>query len=158
MHNSIGYWLLCFGCISLLGAGCHRTVVSSPGVIPTGIEHEQRQWFTVGGLVSLSAPAGEECGRAGLAYAESQMTVTDVVINVAMGLAGGVLGGVSCDTSGAPEVYAACVQAAATMLPFLFSTRTVKYACAARRRGRVELPLIPDSTTASPAPTETKDQ
>lgn len=158
MHKSIGYLFLCLGCISLLGAGCYRTVVSSPGAISVGPEHTQRQWFTVGGLVPLSETAGTECGEAGLAYAESQMGITDVVINVGLGVAGGLLGGISCDASAEPEIYAACVQGAAAMLPFLFSARTVKYACASRRRGHVELPLIPGTPTASTAPAEAKAQ
>lgn len=131
-----------------LTTGCYKTVVRSQAEPEPGPTHRARQWFTVGGLVSLSDPAGEECEN-GIARAESRMAPTDILINVGLGLAGSLMGAAVCDDDADPATYAGCVQGAGALVPFLFATRTVTYSCIAGERA--ELPLIPGQTKTAEA-------
>jgi hypothetical protein len=128
-------------------AGCYRTSVRAVQTQPSGPEIEDRQWFTVGGLVRLSEPAGAECGASGLAYAESRMGGMDILINVGLALGGSILGTAICDSEGDAMAYASCVQGTTTLVPFLFSTRTVTYACGAPGGVIGDLPRIPSPKT-----------
>jgi hypothetical protein len=138
-------------------AGCYRTSVRAVQATPVGPEMEERQWFTVAGLVRLSDPVSAECGPGGLAYAESRMGVMDIVINVALAAGGSILGMVVCDETDDPTAYASCVQGTTTLVPFLLSTRTVSYACATPVIPVGELPRIPSPRRTANASAE-RDQ
>ncbi|WNG51834.1 hypothetical protein F0U60_52795 [Archangium minus] len=106
---------------------CYNTRVVS-GRVPEGPSYTERQWFTVAGLANLSGPAGHECTN-GLSSAESRMSGTDWLINVGLGVAGGIAGSLACGNSDA-EARAYCASAGAALLPFFLSSRTVEYTCA----------------------------
>lgn len=120
-------------------AGCYTTKVVSQAR-PAGPEYSDRQWFTLGGLVPLSGPAGREC-EDGLATAESKLSGTDWLINVGLSIAGGLVGGAVCgagaasSTNGDAAAASAiggsiCATGFATLVPFLIGSRTVNYTCA----------------------------
>ena len=118
-------------------AGCYTTkiVTTRP---PEGRSYEDRQWFTIGGLVPLSSPAGRECQH-GLSSAESRLSGTDWLINVGLAVAGGVIGSAACgnDTTNTYESSAAkvsCATAFSALVPFMLGSRTVEYSCAAPER------------------------
>jgi hypothetical protein len=119
----------------ILLAGCFNTkiITSRPG---DGTVRKGRQWFTIGGLVALSSPAGEDCGPRGLSRAESRLDVIDVLISIGASLAGGLVGVALCPLEDNPtddeaRRYSACVSGAATLTGFLIQARTVEYQCAA---------------------------
>lgn len=137
--------------IAAMSVGCYQTVVQTAPLSATAPIHQDRQWFTVGGLVGLSPPAGEECAGRGINYSSSRMGGMDFLINVGLGLAGGLIGISVCDTNDDPETYGACMSGIATAVPFLLSTRTVTYQCAGIRPGPI--PRQRTGTTGSlPAP------
>ncbi len=77
----------------LLTTGCYSTKVYS-AARPTGMLYEERQWFTIGGLVPLSQPSGREC-RSGFSRVESSMNATDVLINIGVAPAGRLVASVA---------------------------------------------------------------
>lgn len=109
-------------------SGCYatRAVSAKPAVLAPV---EQRQWFTVAGFIPLSDPAGRECSN-GLAKVDSRMSGTDVAINVGLAIAGSIAGTSMCRADGSATAYSACVSSYSTLVPFLFSSRTVEYTCA----------------------------
>ncbi len=122
----------------LLAAGCYTTTIRPPGAVSVGPIYSDRQWFTLGGFVALSSPSGFECGAAGLAYVESEIGWTDVLITGALVIAGSLVGVGACPLPDTPSKdqarnYAACAGFVGSLLPALLSTRTVKYACNAPR-------------------------
>ncbi|MBN1210318.1 MAG: hypothetical protein JXB05_36030 [Myxococcaceae bacterium] len=104
-------------------------------------EHEDRQWFTIGGLVPLSGPAGRECEH-GLSYAESKMGGIDILINIGLSVAGTLVGASAC-TSGTEAERFSCATSAGTLVPFLLGSRTVTYTCAAAPSARDLAPAAP---------------
>lgn len=113
--------------------GCYTTKVVSQARAD-GPAYTDRQWFTIGGLVPLSGPAGRECEN-GLSAVESKLSGTDWLINAGLGIAGGIVGGLACGNSSSdPYLNTAasvsCGAAFSTLLPFLISSRTVEYSCA----------------------------
>jgi hypothetical protein len=112
---------------SVLLAGCYTTKVYTPRP-PAGPELMQRQWFTIGGLVSLSDPTGFEC-PGGLSRAESEFGGVDILINIGLAIVGGIGGAVACQNSD-DDAQSACASAGATLVPFLIASRTVRYVCA----------------------------
>jgi hypothetical protein len=114
-----------FALLALLLSGCYTTKVYTPAPAH-GPELQDRQWFTIGGLVPLSDPAGQEC-PGGVARAESKLAFVDVLINVGLAVAGGVAGAVICSKSDGDR--SACGSAGAGLVPFLFASRTVQYTC-----------------------------
>jgi hypothetical protein len=113
--------------------GCYTTKVVSQAR-PDGPAYTDRQWFTIGGLVPLSGPAGRECEN-GLSAVESKMSGTDWLINAGLGIAGGIVGGLACGgATNDPNVNfvasASCSLGFSTLVPFLISSRTVEYSCA----------------------------
>lgn len=112
---------------SLLLSGCYTTKVYTPAPA-SGPELQDRQWFTIGGLVPLSEPTGEKC-PGGLARAESKFGIVDILINVGLGVAGGVAGAAICNNASEDD-QRACSFAGASLVPFLIASRTVEYACA----------------------------
>jgi hypothetical protein len=112
--------------------GCFTTRIHTDAK-PVGIPQEHRQWFTIGGLVSLSPPAGREC-EGGLATAESSLGAVDVLIHVGLAVGGGLLGGAACASSTDPQTRAWCASSGAFLAPFLLGSRTVSYTCNSRPR------------------------
>jgi hypothetical protein len=112
--------------ITLLLSGCYTTKIYT-GAIPVGPEHSDRQWFTLGGLASLSDPTGQQC-PAGIARAESELAGFDVLINIGLAVAGAIGGAVACNSSG-EATQSACSSAGAGLVPFLLASRTVRYTC-----------------------------
>ncbi|ATB44352.1 hypothetical protein CYFUS_009839 [Cystobacter fuscus] len=112
--------------------GCYTTKVVSQAR-PDGPAYTDRQWFTIGGLVPLSGPAGRECES--LSTVESKLSGTDWLINAGLGIAGGIVGGLVCGgSSNDPYLNtlasASCAAGFSTLVPFLISSRTVEYTCA----------------------------
>jgi hypothetical protein len=127
---------------------CYNTRIVTRAA-PEGAPYSDRQWFTVGGLANLSQPAGQHCQN-GLSWAESKLSGTDWLINVGLSVAGGIAGSLAC--GGDPSAQVSCASAGATLLPFLLSSRTVEYTCAA---GPVEdrpAYMPPPSGNMAPAP------
>jgi len=117
----------------LVSSSCYRTVVRPPGAVEGAVKSD-RQLFTLGGLVPLSNPAGLECGQNGLAWAESQMDVTDVLIYLGLTVGGALLGGATCPgknggTDEDAKKFASCVSGFGLLVPIIISTRTVTYSC-----------------------------
>lgn len=108
-------------------AGCYTTRIVTARA-PEGPAYTDRQWFTVGGLAGLSQPAGQHCQN-GLSYAESKLSGTDWLINVGLAVAGGIAGSLACQGDAVQQT--SCATLGASLLPFLLSSRTVEYACAA---------------------------
>lgn len=110
-------------------SACYTTRVITD-TRPEGPPYTDRQWFLIGGLAPVSPPAGREC-RHGLSYAESKLSATDWLIDIGLGAAGGLIGGVACSGTSDPLALSSCISAGAALVPFLVSSRTVEYACAA---------------------------
>lgn len=108
-------------------SACYTTRIVS-GRPPEGPSYTDRQWFTVGGLANLSRPAGRYCQN-GLSWAESKMSGTDWLINVGLTVAGGIAGAMACQ--GDELAQSGCATLGASLVPFLLSSRTVEYTCAA---------------------------
>ena len=120
-----------FAALAVLASqsACYTTRVVS-AARPEGPPYSDRQWFTLGGLAPLSQPTGQQC-RHGVSYAESKLSGTDWLIDVGLGVAGAIAGGVACANVGDDLTRSSCITAGATLVPFLLSSRTVEYACAA---------------------------
>jgi hypothetical protein len=112
---------------TLLLSGCYTTKVYTPAAVH-GPELQDRQWFTIGGLVPLSDPTGQQC-TGGVSRAESKLAVVDVLINVGLAVVGGVAGVAICSNKSDGDRNA-CGSAGAGLVPFLFASRTVQYTCA----------------------------
>lgn len=108
------------------GLGCYTTRVNTPADRSASATHEERQWFTVGGLVGLSDPAGEDCQH-GLGKAQSKMAGMDILINIGLSVGGYIAGSVGCSGDQAGT----CASALSTLVPFLIGSRTVRYTCSA---------------------------
>jgi hypothetical protein len=115
----------------LAATGCYATEIRSGTSRPGAATHQHRQWFTVGGLVSLSEPVGDECDDAGTSYARSEVGFVDILLNVAIGVGSTAAGLAICDSEADPESYAACVSGTGALGNFLLGSRTVKYQCRA---------------------------
>jgi len=107
--------------------GCFTTSVYTPGAVPAGPEYSDRQWFTLGGLVTLSDPAGLECKQ--IAYSESEHGLLDMILSVGVSIVGGAIGAGMCADQ--PEGGVGCAFIGGWMAPALLESRTVRYRCAA---------------------------
>ena len=125
LHALAMFWFV------LAATGCYATEIRSGSSRAGARTHQHRQWFTVGGLVSLSEPVGDECGDDGTSYARSELGFVDILLNVAIGVGGAAAGIGICDSDGDPEAYAACVSGTSALGSFLLGSRTVKYQCRA---------------------------
>jgi len=113
---------------TLLLSGCFTTKVYTPAPA-SGPELRDRQWFTIGGLVPLSDPTGQQC-PGGVSRAESKVAFVDVLINIGLAVVGGVAGVAICSKeSGADQ--RSCGSTGAALVPFLFASRTAEFTCAA---------------------------
>jgi hypothetical protein len=127
--------------------GCYTTkIVTDKRPSTRAYQAEDRQWFTIGGLVPLSGPAGRECEH-GLSYAESSMSGVDILINIGVGVAGALIGSAACSESDEQARFS-CASTGATFLPFLLGSRTVTYACAAGPSARDMNKLVPSAPEA----------
>ncbi|MCI0570071.1 MAG: hypothetical protein L0Y66_04905 [Myxococcaceae bacterium] len=116
--------------VVLLGqSGCYTTRVVAPGVTE-GQDFEDRQWFTLGGLVRISDPGGRQC-PGGYARAESELSFVDFLISAGVALGGGLLGAVACAGRPDSQAIAACATFGSSLAPFLISPRTARFACIA---------------------------
>ena len=136
-----------FTLAALLLGGCYTTKVHT-GAIAAGPEIRDRQWFTIGGLIPLSESTGLQC-PGGLARAESQVAGMDIVLNVALALVGGGTAAVLCRNESKAERNS-CFSAGASLVPFLFASRTVRYTCAGP--GPAPGTWSPPPVQAPPAP------
>lgn len=118
---------------------------------PEGAPYTDRQWFTIGGLAGLSQPAGQHCQN-GLSWAESKLSGTDWLINVGLAVAGGIAGSLACSGSGDYSTQVSCASAGASLVPFLLSSRTVEYTCAAGAPADRPAYMPPPSGNMAPAP------
>lgn len=125
---------------ALLSSACYTTRFES-GRVPMGPQHSELQWFTMGGLVPLSRPAGATCTD-GLARAASEYGAVDILLNTGITTLGLIAGSAACgglfaNGSGNPNNEAAavfapmCVSLGMSLAPLLLGTRTVTYECAA---------------------------
>ncbi len=131
---------------AVTSVACYNTKVQT-GAAPVGPTYQDRQWFTIGGLVGLSGPAGRECDADGLSRSESRMAGMDILINIGLGIVGGAAGVAICDEDASAETYGSCVSGVSTLVPFLLSSRTVSYRCARGPRAD-ELELLPGERRA----------
>lgn len=136
--------------ISLLlvstAAGCFTTRVESEAVALNRnyaygdeirnreIVHEARQYFSVGGLVPVSKPAGRHC-KHGLSYVESEARAVDYLISVGMFVVGVVAAIHGCRFVDAifdisPYTGAWCLAIVNGSVASALSSRTTRYACA----------------------------
>jgi hypothetical protein len=118
--------------LAVTSSACYQTRVRSGTAV--GVTHEHRQWFTIGGFVDLSDPAGDECAEAGVAESDSRYGGTDILINVGLSIVGGIAGAALCPLEDDPSRdearrFGTCVSASAGVLPFLLGSRTVAYRC-----------------------------
>jgi hypothetical protein len=128
---------------------CYNTRVVTRAA-PEGAPYTDRQWFTIGGLAGLSQPAGQHCQN-GLSWTESRLSGTDWLINLGLGVAGGIAGSLACANSDY-GTQISCGLAGTTLLPFLLSSRTVEYTCAAGPVSDRPAYLPPPSNNMAPAP------
>lgn len=129
---------------ALLLSGCYTTKVYTPAPAH-GPELQDRQWFTIGGLVPLSDPTGEQCTD-GVSRAESKLAVVDVLINVGLAVAGSVAGIALCSGESQGDRNT-CGSAGAALVPFLIGSRTTQFTCAGPRG-----PVTPDVPGTPPSP------
>jgi hypothetical protein len=130
-------------------AACYTTkIVTNRQPESRAYSHTDRQWFTIGGLVPLSGPAGRECEH-GLSYAESQMSGVDILINIGMTVGGALVGAAAC--GGDETRSASCATSFATLAPFLLGTRTVEYTCAAAPTAPSWAPTAPGVVPPPPS-------
>jgi hypothetical protein len=123
--------------IAVLFFGCHSTKVTTGGEIPRSMQYMDRQWFTIAGLVPLSKPAGK-CAY-GIRASTSQMSGTDFLIDLAMSITGVLT---ICDYADLKSTDLSCISAVSTLVPFLLSSRTVKYRCMGGTPTTLQIPTL----------------
>jgi len=108
---------------------------------------QDRQWFTVGGLVGLSDTKEPNCAD-GLAVSESGLSGTDILIDIGIAIVGGTAGYFACKDKPFEEA-SACMQQGASVGALLLSARTVRYRCNMRPSAAVIKPAVPAPTSVS---------
>ncbi|NOK34884.1 hypothetical protein HMI49_16920 [Corallococcus exercitus] len=109
--------------------GCYRTSIVT-NLRPESTVHEDRQWFTVAGLVPVSKPPGSEC-KNGVAWAQSRATVSDFFIQAGLIVAGALVGSAVCGGDNRTDEERGNCAAIGMLVPAaLVGTRTVAYSCA----------------------------
>jgi hypothetical protein len=131
--------------LSLTSTSCHSTVVRSEGVQPVGPTYDDKQWFTLGGTVALSDPAGDECRGRELARTEAYESATDILTSIGLSLGGlFVASGLCRQRSDDPS----CPLRLAWIPPLMLSSRTVEYRCGSR----LAAPPYPPTPALAPGP------
>ncbi|MBN8230904.1 hypothetical protein JYK02_25635 [Corallococcus macrosporus] len=109
--------------------GCFRTNIVT-NLRPEPKVHEDRQWFTVAGLVPVSQPPGSEC-KNGIAWAQSRVTPGDFFIQAGLIVAGALVGSAVCAGSNRTDEERGNCAAIGMLVPAaLVGSRTVAYSCA----------------------------
>ncbi len=121
-----------------------------------GPAYTDRQWFTLGGLASLSSPAGRECQN-GVSTAESRLSGTDWLINVGLSVAGGFAGGLACakNTNDSLIPQTTCAVLGAALMPFMLASRTVEYSCAQGPSSNARPDWMPPAQGSAQSPVST---
>ncbi|MBZ4332379.1 hypothetical protein [Corallococcus sp. AS-1-12] len=110
--------------------GCYRTSIVT-NLRPEPRVHQDRQWFTVAGLLPVSSPPGSEC-KNGVAWAQSRATASDFLIQAGLAVAGAFVGAAVCAGGNRTDEERGNCAAMGLLLPtVLVGSRTVAYACAA---------------------------
>ncbi|MGE0550765.1 MAG: hypothetical protein AB7R00_27115 [Kofleriaceae bacterium] len=118
------YLALCL--LIVVGTGCYETQIGRRTHAPV---IEDRQWFTVNGLIKLSDPTPNSCAK-GIAYSSSRYGIGDILIAAGIGLAGGMLGAAMlCDRDQGEASLTACIGGTATLATFLLQSRSVEVQC-----------------------------
>ena len=143
--NSVAPVLLSLVAGITLG-GCFKTHTQSGVSKQFGPVHEDRQWFTVGGLVQLSGAAGKEC-KEGVSYVESGMNGTDILITAGLTIGASLLAGSVCELPEDPSdeelaAYSLCTSAIGGGIPLLLASRTVEYQCVPGGGPGVQVPKL----------------
>ncbi|GMU07104.1 hypothetical protein [Corallococcus caeni] len=108
--------------------GCYRTSIVT-NLRPEPTVHQDRQWFTVAGLVPVSSPPGSEC-KNGVAWAQSRATVSDFLIQAGLAVAGAFIGSAVCAGGNRTTEEQGNCAAIGLLLPtVLVGSRTVAYSC-----------------------------
>lgn len=115
--------------------GCHTTRVSSQARA-SSVTHEGKQWFMFGGAARISKADGGRCEN-GIAFVESEMAIGDWAITAGLTLVGELLAMGLCSSVEDPWGRVMCGTALSAGLPFMVSSRSVRYACtpSSRRDG-----------------------
>ena len=113
---------------------------------------QQMQWFTLGGLVPLSDPAGGECSD-GIRKAEVAVGPVDFLITLSIGLLGAGVGYAICSQPSAmgPATPIPCAGVGAGLSQLLIGSRTVEYQCAGRRPSKRRAPAVEEPAEKAPA-------
>ncbi|RKH60471.1 hypothetical protein [Corallococcus aberystwythensis] len=134
--------------------GCYRTSIVT-NLRPEPKVHQDRQWFTVAGLVPVSSPPGSEC-KNGIAWAQSRATVSDVLIQAGLAVAGAFIGSAVCAGGNrTTEEQGNCAAIGLLVPTALVGTRTVAYSCASEYQNvhpRQDLDPGPGSETPARVP------
>lgn len=115
----------------LLGqTGCYRTSIVT-NLRPEPTVHQDRQWFTVAGLVPLTKAPGSECEN-GVAWAQSRTTAADFFIQAGLVVAGTLVGTAVCAGGHrTDEQRGNCAAAGGLIAGLAAGSRSVAYACVA---------------------------
>ncbi|WP_375754904.1 hypothetical protein [Corallococcus exercitus] len=129
--------------------GCYRTSIVT-NLRPEPKVHQDRQWFTVAGLVPVSSPPGSEC-KNGVAWAQSRATPSDFLIQAGLAVAGAFIGSAVCAGGNRTDEEQGNCAAIGLLLPtVLVGSRTVAYACASEYQN-VPPRQAPDFREETPA-------
>jgi hypothetical protein len=114
-------------------AGCFTTQLHTGQQQSFAPVKNDRQWFTLGGLVQLSGAAGQEC-KNGVSWAESGQKTTDILISIGLTVAGAVAAGAACKlpdnaTDEEKATNSLCQAGIGGVLPLLIASRSVEYQC-----------------------------
>lgn len=133
--------------------GCYRTSIVT-NLRPEPKVYQDRQWFTVAGLVPVSSPPGSECEH-GIAWARSRVTPSDFLIQAGLAVAGAFIGSAACAGGNRTEEEQGSCAAIGMLLPtVLVGSRTVAYACASEYQN---VPPRHDLGPASESPVRVPD-
>lgn len=135
--------------VATIAGGCYSTKLKTKAPSDAA-RYERRQWFLLAGAIPLSRSAGSECPD-GVATVESEMSGTDVLIQIGLTALGTILANNQCHT-GQDYSYEGCL-IGYSLLPDILGSRTVTYTCRATPTTKPAAP--PSVMTRKPAPPST---